>query len=336
VAPRSSSLLPRSSPLPSLIARAPTRIDFGGGWTDVPPFPADEGGYVCNVAIARHATARLRAARPGDAGGGGSGGEGREGDDALARAALRRAGLTDVALTLESDFPVGAGLGGSSAAGIAVAGALAAWRGLHPSRAELAEESRAVEVEDLGVAGGRQDHYAAAFGGALGLRFGSAVEVERIPLGAAAAELERRCVVGYTGQSRISGRTITGVIDAYRRREPRVTEALRRMRALAEQMAAALRRGSVDDLGALVGEHWAHQRALHPEITTERIDAIVERTTAAGALGVKALGASGGGCVLAVAASGREAEVRAAMAALAEPLAFGVDERGLDVEWTER
>lgn len=317
-----------ATPHRSLTARAPTRIDFGGGWTDVPPFPAEEGGFVCNVAIARYATARLRAGARVGVGGCEDGA-----NDELARAALRRSGLTDVSLTLASDFPMGAGLGGSSAAGIATAGALAAWRGRQPSLEEIAEESRALEVEDLGVAGGRQDHYAAAFGGALALRFGDGVEVERIPLGATAAELERRCVVGYTGESRISGRTITGVIDAYRRREPHVTAALRRMRALAEAMAAALRRGSVDDLGALVGEHWAHQRALHPEITTERIEALVERARMAGALGVKALGASGGGCVLAVAARGREEEVRAAVAALAEPLTFRVDERGLDVTW---
>ena len=313
----------------SLTSRAPTRIDFGGGWTDVPPFPAEEGGYVCNLAIARYATAHLREA-------GGVGGSQREGvNDALAAAALRRSGLGDVALTLASDFPVGAGLGGSSAAGIATMGALAAWRRRERSRAELAEESRAVEVEDLGVAGGRQDHYAAAFGGALGLRFGDGVEVERLSIDGVAGELERRCVVGYTGQSRISGRTITGVIDAYQAREPRVTAALRRMRALAEQMADALRRGALDDLGRLVGEHWVHQRALHPEITTERIDALVERATAAGALGVKALGASGGGCVVAVAAAGREADVRAAVAALAEPLPFRVDHDGLTIEWAE-
>ena len=317
-------------PPSSLTARAPTRIDFGGGWTDVPPFPEEEGGYVCNVAIARYATARLRAG-----GARGAGDAGSDANDALARAALRRAGLADVTLTLGSDFPMGAGLGGSSAAGVATAGAIAAWRGLERSRAELAEESRAVEVEDLGVAGGRQDHNAAALGGALGLRFGDGVAAERLPLGDRVRELEERCVVGYTGESRISGRTITGVIDAYRAREARVTAALRRMRALAELMADALRAGALDDLGRLVGEHWEHQRMLHPTITTERIEALVARATAAGALGVKALGASGGGCVLAVAAAGREAEVRAAVAALAEPLPFRVDESGLTIEREE-
>jgi len=311
----------------TLAAHAPTRIDFGGGWTDVPPFPAEEGGYVCNVAISRRATVRLRAGLGGDVDQTSS----DVADSALARAALARAGLAGVALELTNDYPLGAGLGGSSAAGVAAVGALAAWRGLLLDRAGLAEESRRLEVEDLGVAGGRQDHYAAAFGGALGLRFGEAVELDPIPLGALAGEIERRCVVAYTGQSRISGATITGVIDAYKRREPRVTAALRRMKALAEFMADALRRGALDELGAMVAEHWAHQRSLHAQITTRRIDAIAERAAAAGALGVKALGASGGGCVLAVAPAGREEEVRAAVGELGELLPFAVDTAGFSV-----
>jgi len=328
-----------TEPAVELRAVAPTRIDFGGGWTDVPPYAEEEGGYVCNLAITRYATVRLRAGSRDEAGSAVDAGNGAA-DSALARAALRRAGLNGVTLALASDFPVGAGLGGSSAAGVAACGALAAWRGsIAPGgrvaddrRAALAEESRAIEVEDLGVAGGRQDHYAAAFGGALGLRFGGAVEVERLPLPDSLAEqIERRCVVAYTGQSRISGTTITAVLDAYRARTARVTAALARMRMLAEAMADALRRAALDDLGALVGEHWVHQRALHPAITTPLIDAIVERAHAAGAVGVKALGASGGGCVLAVAPEGSAERVRAAIGGMAELLPFRVDRAGFKV-----
>jgi D-glycero-alpha-D-manno-heptose-7-phosphate kinase len=195
-------------------ARAPTRLDFGGGWTDVPPYPVESGGFVCNVAIARHARATILARDEGA----GDSSIGEEGD-ALARAALRRAALDGVALGLTSDFPRGAGLGGSSAAGVAVLAAIDGWRRTSRPPAALAEGSRVVEVEELGIAGGRQDHYAAAFGGALALRFGDGVDVERLPLGGALSrELERRCLVLYTGESRISGETITAVLDAYRTR----------------------------------------------------------------------------------------------------------------------
>src|SRR5439155_20330090 len=105
-----------------------------------------------------------------------------DGDAALGAAALRRAQLDRVRLEQVSEFPRGAGLGGSSAAGVAVAAALAAWRGESLSRAELAERSRAVEVEELGIAGGFQDHYAAAYGGALALTFGAKAQAEAIPM----------------------------------------------------------------------------------------------------------------------------------------------------------
>jgi D-glycero-alpha-D-manno-heptose-7-phosphate kinase len=96
-------------------------------------------------------------------------------------------------------------------------------------------------------------------------------------------------------------------------------------------MAAALRAGDVDSLGRLVGEHWVHQRALHPTITTPRIDAVLERAQRAGALGLKALGASGGGCVLAIAEDGREDELADAISPLGQRLEFGIDWEGFQV-----
>lgn len=310
----------------AVVASAPTRLDFGGGWTDVPPWSDREGGVVCNVAIGRRATVRATPAS-GDA-------PGDEVRIPLLAAARRRVPLDGrpPALRLSGDFPAGAGLGGSSAAGVAALAALHAWRGDDTDPAGLAEESRALEIEELGIPGGRQDHYAAAFGGALELHFGARTEVRRIPLAAATREaLDRRCVVVYTGESRISGRTITAVLGAYEAGDARVTAALRRMRTLAAGMAEALRQGDVDALGAMVGEHWTHQRTLDPAIPTPAIDAIVAAAGRAGALGAKALGASGGGCVLAIARDGREEAVRAALAALGTMLDVQVDEEGVRV-----
>ncbi len=233
---------------------------------------------------------------------------------------------------MTSDFPAGAGLGGSSAAGVALAAALAELRGERLSRAELAERSREVEVEELGVAGGRQDHYAAALGGALALTFGASVEARRIPLAQTTVQsLERRFVVAYTGQSRISAETITAVIDAFRTRAPTVTVALARMKVLALMMADALERGDIDELGQLVGEHWQHQRSLHSRITTERIEGVMRAGSDAGALGGKALGASGGGCVLLIAGDDSAEEVRTAVSRIASVLSFSIDQEGVSV-----
>ena len=263
----------------------------------------------------------------------GSGGA-RPGDTSpLVRAALARAGLPQLAVEMESDFPIGAGLGGSSAAGVALAAALAGWRGDSPAPGALAEWSRAVECEDLGIAGGRQDHYAAAFGGALGLTFGRETEVTPLPLDAATrTAIEERCLVYYTGESRISGETIQAVLDQYTGGVPATVFALDRMGTLARLMATALSMGDLDALGALVGEHWMHQRTLHPGITTARIDTLIATALGAGALGGKPLGASGGGCVVLIAPADRTHDVLAATAGLGERLPFRVATEGVRVE----
>jgi D-glycero-alpha-D-manno-heptose-7-phosphate kinase len=316
----SSSHFP-SSQTRRVTSRAPTRIDLGGGWTDVPPYCEREGGFVCNVAIDRYATATISERSATD----------HATDSPLARAALKRAGVT-AAVELRSDFPVGAGLGGSSAASAALFRALGEWRGLEWARAEIAELGRQAEVEDLGVAGGRQDHYAAAFGGALGLTFTSdtAVRPLRMPE-ATRTELVDRSILIYTGESRISGETITAVLGAYERGDRAVTRALARMKALAREMADSLERGDVDAVGEAMGEHWAHQRSLHHGIPTPRIDEIIARARANGAVGAKAMGASGGGCVLVIGRGDRMEPLRAELRGLGEIMPFGLDAGGATV-----
>ena len=289
------------------------------------------GGFVCNVAITRYATVTVTrgrdAAEPRAADVSGE----RSADRSIAIAAARRFKIDDVHIEVDSDFPIGAGLGGSSAAGVATVAALACVRGDLMAPEDIAELSRSIEIGDLGIPGGRQDHYAAAFGGALGLRFSSGgTEVTRIPLGAEFRdEIERRCSIIYTGKSRISGETINAVLGAYEAREPRVLRALERMRETAEDMARALEARDLDALAELVGEQWHHQRSLHPAIPTPLIDEIIERAARAGATGSKALGASGGGCVLVIARGDRRDVVREAISELGQILPFAVDEHGV-------
>lgn len=315
----------------ALVAQAPTRIDFGGGWTDVPPYTTEQGGAVCNIAIARYATVSAAIGAPGAPG---TSPRPASGDAAtpLIDAALRRAGLAGASASIRSDFPVGAGLGGSAAAGVALAGALASLAGDSIEPSALAERSRATEVEELGVAGGFQDHYASAYGGALLLTCEDRVGVEQLALTPGVCDaLARRALLVFTGESRISSITIDAVLNAYRARDARVCHALARMKHLAREMASALQAGDLDALGLLIGEHWTHQRALHPSITTSRIDAIMAAATRAGALGGKALGASGGGCVVVMAADGREGDLAAALAPLGDRLAYTIDEQGFHV-----
>ena len=127
----------------SITAHAPTRLDFGGGWTDVPPYPEERGGFVCNIAIERRAMVRVVASdTPHDV------------HSPLIAAACSHAGVSNAQVSLTSNFPVGAGLGGSSVAGVALAAALSHWKGESRTRSELAESSRLVETSGLQMAGG--------------------------------------------------------------------------------------------------------------------------------------------------------------------------------------
>ena len=317
---------PRSgSVATTIVTRAPTRIDFGGGWTDVPPYSTEAGGFVCNLAIARYATVTLSRGESDvvDAG---------TGDHAIIAAAAKRFRISDARISVTSDFPISAGLGGSSAVGVAAVAAFAALCGQRMSPSAIAELSREIEIGDVGIPGGRQDHYAAAYGGALGLRFSAGgVDVRSIPLSEKLrAELERRCLIIYTGQSRISGDTITAVMRGYADREPRVVQSLLRMREIAEEMATTLVQGSFDRLATLVAEQWMHQRMLHPAIPTPVIDDIIARAEGAGSIGAKALGASGGGCVLIMARGDRVDAVRKAVETLGEILPFKLARDGVE------
>ena len=307
-----------------VIARAPTRLDLGGGWTDVPPICSNDYGAVTAIAIERHATVTLEAI------------VGPSNDltmEPLARAALRRAGLHQVHATINSNFPLGAGLGGSSAAGVALQAAIAAWRGEFVDPMELVARARVVETTDLKVTGGWQDYCAAAYGGPLAMRFGPDRPTVR-PLVVAdttLAAFERRAVLVYTGESRISSRTITGVLSAWREGRGDVRANLLHMRDLAEQMELALVRGNLDELSDLMRAHWERQRALREDITTDRIDALISQAAAVGATGYKALGASGGGCVLLLAPEDRVESVRRTAAGLGEVLPYTVARTGVQI-----
>jgi D-glycero-alpha-D-manno-heptose-7-phosphate kinase len=102
------------------------------------------------------------------------------------------------------------------------------------------------------------------------------------------------------------------------------------MRMLAESMAESLAAGDLDTLGKLVGENWTYQRALNSAIPTPAIDEIIARGREAGAIGGKALGASGGGCVLLIARSDKVQEVRTAVESLGEIISFTIAAHGVE------
>ena len=301
-------------------ASAPVRLDFAGGWTDVPPFSATEGGAVVAAAIGLRTHARVVC----------SGGELRlvsedlddeltlpgnatpvpDGRLDLLKAALRLHPVGPCTLTTRSEVPPGSGLGSSGSLDVALVAALSEVRGIRRGATELAEEGCRLERDEAGIAGGKQDQFMAALGGFQELGFRDP-EVSVTPLtldSAFAAELERSMVLCYTGMSRISGRTIARVIAAFERREPNVVRALYGMKEIALRMGDALRSADLARVADLLSRNWEHQQQLDPAMRTADMERLESAVAAAGALGGKAAGSGAGGCMFFV-APGRAAGV---------------------------
>ena len=321
-------------------ATAPVRLDFAGGWTDVPPFSSKEGGAVVTAALALTAEAEVLP--------GGVGlklvaedlGETLDLDEpdglgaahglALHRAALRLS-RPDGPLTLRTHCgaPAGSGLGSSGALDVALVAALAAARGERPDVRAVADAACRLEAAEAGIPGGRQDQFTAAFGGFLLLRFcDPGADVTRLRIAPSfAAELARRVVLCYAGASRFSGATIARVMAAYERGDAGVVGALRRLRDLAAEMAAALAQEDLEGIGALMGENWRQQQALDPGMRTAEMARLEAGLLAAGALGGKAAGSGAGGCMFFIAGDDVAAARRAAVAAGARllPVVWAVE-----------
>jgi D-glycero-alpha-D-manno-heptose-7-phosphate kinase len=290
-------------------AAAPVRLDLAGGWTDVPPFSAREGGVVVTSAIQLFARAEVRVGGTGfrlvsedlhdELEVSDSAGLVRDGRLELIKAGLRMLPVGGCTLSTRSDAPPGSGLGSSGALDVALVAALSAARGESPDPVDVAERACHLEAVEAGIPGGRQDQFASSHGGFLRLDFRDPeAEVQRLKLDPEfAADLARRTVLCYTSASRFSGATIDRVMRAYERGEATVARALHGLRDVAEAMAAALAAADSARVGALLSENWAHQQALDPRMCTEDMARLERSVTNAGALGGKAAGSGAGGCM---------------------------------------
>jgi len=295
-------------------AQAPVRVDFGGGWTDVDMFAQGAGGIVVNATIDKYVTGRLEVLETGE--------------DAAAREGLN--------VAYGFDLPSGSGLGTSSAMNVVWLSLIKSRIATDEDRKQLAELAYQLETI-LGILGGKQDQYAAALGGFNHMTFGAdGVGVERIGVSPeTVARLEGRSVLCYTGKPRLSGAIHENVWGAFRQGNPNTVQALYTLREVAEQMTPALRAGDLETFAALMARNWEAQKALDPSVTNAQIDGLFEAARAAGALGGKACGAGGGGCLLFVTRPGAQqavAETLARHGARLIPFRFSFDGLTLSVE----
>lgn len=323
---------------------APTRIDLAGGTIDIWPLYLLHGGArTINLAIDLYARCRL------ETGGRGYTIESRDtgarvhaetleelaehGElELLSRLVCFFAPEPGLTLTTEAAAPPGSGLGGSSALGVAVSGALDRLTGRDLPPEQLRTVTTNIETQVIRVPAGLQDYYPALYGGVNALHFGvGGVEVEALPVDT--DELERRLVLAYTGLPHFSGTNNWEIFKSHLDGSPAVFERLERIRQTAERMRAALVVGDLDEAGRVLGDEWQNRRALAPGVSTPVIEELMEVARGSGAPTAKVCGAGGGGCVIFFCEYGRKHDVdRALRDAGAHVLDFHVDTHGLVID----
>jgi D-glycero-alpha-D-manno-heptose-7-phosphate kinase len=316
-------------------ARAPLRVGLAGGGTDVSPYCDRFGGAVLNMTIDLYAYAIIAPAADGrvvvaapDIGGAceilAGDRDAHDGALVLHRAVYRRMveefnGGREMAcrITTFCDAPPGSGLGTSSTVVVALVKAFAVWLNLPLGEYEIAQLAFEIERLDVGLAGGRQDQYAAVFGGVNFMEF-FAGRVLVNPLrvqGWILAELESSLVLFDSGVSRASAVIIgtqTGNLVSGR---GATLDALHALKADAVRMKEFLLRGDFGRLAGVLRETWEAKKTLADGVSTARIDAVVAVAMQAGALAGKVLGAGGGGVLMFLVAPERRVEVVRALQA---------------------
>jgi D-glycero-alpha-D-manno-heptose-7-phosphate kinase len=326
----------RRGPRSYIITRTPLRISFVGGGTDLPSFYRRAGGAVLSMAIDRYVYVTVKRHselffEPIRINYSKSEQVDRidEVKNNIVRESMRFLDIEPpIYISTVGDVPASTGLGGSSAFAVGLLHALHAYRGDHVSAGRLAEEASTIEIDVLGEPIGKQDQYAAAFGGLNLFQFkpdgGVTVQHQQAPNGTL-GELFESILLFWTGHQRDA----SSVLVEQRSNIEAKQMQLGRMRDQASELHDALKRGAIDvvGLGRMLDEGWRLKRQLARRITNVQIDHWYEAAIAAGAAGGKLCGAGNGGFLLFIVPPARHAAVRAALADLTE-MRVGPDLRG--------
>ena len=295
-----------------LIARAPVRISFAGGGTDLPAYYLRNGGAVVSTTIDKYFYVFLNVS--GDDALQITSSDYRtfyrhdvdtpllfDGDLSLPRAILNHFDLArGISMFLASEIPPGTGLGSSSTVAVAIIKAVTTARGLLLSKQQIAELACHIEIEKLGEPIGKQDQYAAAFGDLNLIQFqadGVTVEPLRLALDTRRA-LEKRILLFFTGSTRQASSILRAQKESSEQNDPRVLEALHAVKAMAFEVKGCLERGDLELFGKLLDKGWQHKKLFAAGISTSLIDECYELALAHGALGGKVTGAGGGGFLM--------------------------------------
>jgi D-glycero-alpha-D-manno-heptose-7-phosphate kinase len=325
-----------------IVSCAPFRVSFAGGGSDIAQFYRQQRGAVLSCAIAKYAFVvvhpffnvskyHLKYART----------ELVDHIDEIQHPILREAmrmqkiepGIEVVSV---ADIPSGTGLGSSSSFSVALLNALYAHRRVFAPKEVLAQEACTLEIERLREPIGKQDQYAAAYGGINLIEFerhgGVTVQPLLLPT-ATTAELESNLMLFFTGSQR-DARTVLSQQVASMQSSEATFDRLKGMVELAYEMRDLLLAGDFEQFGKALHRGWEMKRGISSMISTSAIDLVYERALAAGALGGKIAGAGGGGFLLLYCPKSAQPCVRKALSDL-QSLDFRFDWGGARIAFAQ-
>ena len=299
-------------------SKAPLRIGLAGGGTDVSPYSDLYGGAILNATISMKAYATIEPNQDNkiildaidknqhfeeEAKEVLKTGEGLD----LLKGVYNRV-VKDFAkkplsykITTYVDAPPGSGLGSSSTLAVTILGAFVEWLGIPLGDYDIAHLAFEIERIDLAMAGGKQDQYAATFGGFNFMEFYEDGKVIVNPLRIkeeSVNELEHNLLLYFTDISRLSSKIIEEQSENVVQKKKKSIEAMHKLKEQAVLMKEALLKGKVDDIGELLNLGWKHKKEMADGISNPFIEEIYEAALKAGASGGKISGAGGGGFML--------------------------------------
>jgi D-glycero-alpha-D-manno-heptose-7-phosphate kinase len=314
-----------------IISKTPLRMSFVGGGSDLPSFYREFGGAVLSTAIDKHIyitvnkrfddSYRISYSRTEEVP------SIDEVQHPLARECLKLTAFTDgIEVTSIADIPArGTGLGSSSSFVVGLLHALHAYAGRYVSAGQLAEEACRIEIEKCGEPIGKQDQYAAAFGGLNVIRFHPDDRVDVEPVicrPGVLGELQTQFLTFYTGATRSASALLAKQSQDVAADQEK-QRCLKRMVALVDDTRHALQAGKLEEFGGLLDENWRLKASLTSGISNEQVDRWYRLAREAGAWGGKLLGAGEGGFLLVQAPLDRHEAVKRVLADIRHvPLGF--------------
>ena len=287
-----------------IITKTPFRVSFCGGGSDMADFYREYGGCVLSTTINRYMYLTIHPYFE----------ERRTAlkysqneivdnindiQHSIFHCVLNEQQISGVEISSTADVPSGTGLGSSSSFTVGLLHTLACYEGKYVSKSRLAEEACKVEIEKLGAPIGKQDQYAAAFGGLNFITFhrDDTVSVEpMITKSDTVMRLQENLIMFYTGLTHDANRILAEQKQNIAQADK--TRNLIRMCELARAMKQSLEENELSDFGAILNESWQKKRELAGNITNSKIDELYACAMANGATGGKLLGAGGGGFLL--------------------------------------